>query len=56
MADNSKMNKEGRQENARRSDGKFKSGDKWTTEAGKRGAAAQSTDAKRRGGENSRRS
>lgn len=35
------------------SGGKFKSGDKRTSEAGRRGAEAQSTEAKRRGGENS---
>jgi uncharacterized protein len=37
------------------SGGQFKSGDERTSKAGKRGAEAQSTEAKRKGGENSHR-
>ena len=39
----------------RASGGKFKAGDPRTAEAGRRGAAAQPIEAKRRGGENSHR-
>lgn len=51
-----KERKQRASEGGRASGGQFKSGDKRTSDAGKKGAANQPTEAKRRGGENSHRS